>query len=31
MVSDDTNDRTLDLLKANNYFGLNPSQLEILK
>ena len=31
MVSDDTNDRTIDLLEANNYFGLKKEHIEILK
>lgn len=31
MVSDDTNDRTVALLEANNYFGMKPSQVDIMK
>jgi UDP-sugar pyrophosphorylase len=31
MVSDDTNDKTIALLKANRYFGLDPAQISILK
>jgi len=31
MVSDDTHDRTLALLQANNYFGMKPEQVDIMK
>ena len=31
MVSDDTNDRTVALLEANNYFGMRPDQVQIMK
>jgi UDP-sugar pyrophosphorylase len=31
MVSDDTHDRTVELLKDNEYFGLNPDQFYIIK
>ncbi len=31
MVSDDTNQHTIDLLEANNYYGLKKSQVTILK
>mgnify|MGYP000911655459 CR=1 FL=1 len=31
MVSDDTHDRTVDLLAANNFFGLRSEQVEIMK
>lgn len=31
MTSDDTHLRTLELLKTNNYFGMNPKQVHLLK
>ena len=31
MVSDDTNDRTIALLEANNFFGMRPEQVDIMK
>ncbi|KAL8110331.1 hypothetical protein AgCh_026161 [Apium graveolens] len=31
MTSDDTHSRTLELLKTNNYFGMNPKQVHLLK
>ena len=31
MVSDDTHDRTVALLEANNYFGMKQSQVDIMK
>jgi UDP-sugar pyrophosphorylase len=31
MVSQDTDDLTIEALKSNNYYGLNPSQVQILK
>ena len=31
MVSDDTHDRTVALLQANEYFGMKPGQVEIMK
>ena len=31
MVSDDTHDRTMALLEANSFFGMKPSQVEIMK
>ena len=31
MVSDDTHDRTMALLEANNFFGMNRNQVDIMK
>lgn len=31
MVSDDTHDRTIALLEANNYFGLGKDRVDIVK
>lgn len=31
MVSDDTHERTLALLQTNNYFGMRPEQVDIMK
>ena len=31
MVSDDTHDRTVALLKSHNYFGMNPDHVSIIK
>lgn len=31
MTSDDTHSRTLELLKTNDYFGMNPKQVHLLK
>ncbi len=31
MVSDDTHDRTIDLLEKHNYFGLDKSHIDIVK
>lgn len=31
MTSDDTHGRTLELLEANSYFGMNPTQVKLLK
>lgn len=31
MTSDDTHGRTLDLLESNSYFGMQPTQVTLLK
>jgi hypothetical protein len=31
MVSDETHDETIELLKKNNYFGLLKDQIDIIK
>ena len=31
MVSDDTHDRTIQLLEKNNYFGLGKHRVDIIK
>jgi hypothetical protein len=31
MVSDDTHDRTIELLKKNNWFGLTKNRVDIVK
>jgi len=31
MVSDDTHERTMDLLKKNDYFGLGEENIDIIK
>jgi len=31
MTSDDTHGRTLELLESNSYFGLQPTQVTLLK
>lgn len=31
MTSDDTHARTLELLESNSYFGMEPSQVKLLK
>lgn len=31
MTSDDTHSRTLELLETNNYFGMKPKQVHLLK
>lgn len=31
MTSDDTHERTLQLLESNSYFGMKPTQVKLLK
>lgn len=31
MTSDDTHSRTIKVLETNNYFGMKPSQVKLLK
>lgn len=31
MTSDDTHSRTLELLESNSYFGMEPTQVKLLK
>lgn len=31
MTSDDTHARTFELLESNSYFGMNPTQVKLLK